>query len=46
VWLVALVIQSIPYAAAVAVSIASALNLPATLLHRPEPPATEPAPQA
>jgi len=45
VWLVALVIQSIPYAAAVAVSIASALSLPATLLHRVEPPASSPAPQ-
>ena len=42
VWLVALVIQSIPYAAAVAVSIASAFNLPASLLHRADPPATEP----
>jgi hypothetical protein len=45
VWLVALVIQSIPYAAAVAVSIASALNLPASLLHRVDPPASDPAPQ-
>ena len=43
--LVALVIQSIPYAAAVAVSIASALSLPASLLHRAEPQHSDPAPQ-
>jgi exo-beta-1,3-glucanase (GH17 family)/cellulose synthase/poly-beta-1,6-N-acetylglucosamine synthase-like glycosyltransferase len=34
VWIVALMIQSIPYTAAVLVSLASALNLPATLLER------------
>ncbi|HMI36829.1 MAG TPA: glycosyltransferase, partial [Steroidobacteraceae bacterium] len=33
-WLIALLIQSIPYAAAVLVSLASALNLPAALLER------------
>src|SRR5271154_85606 len=38
VWIVTLVIQSIPYAAAVLVSIISALNLPARLLHRPPVP--------
>ncbi|HMD58694.1 MAG TPA: hypothetical protein VKG66_02835 [Steroidobacteraceae bacterium] len=41
VWIVALMIQSIPYAAAVLVSIISALSLPARLLHRP--PVTSPA---
>jgi len=34
VWIIALLIQSIPYAAAVLVSLASALKLPATLLER------------
>ncbi len=33
-WLIALLIQSIPYTAAVLVSLASALNLPAALLER------------
>jgi cellulose synthase/poly-beta-1,6-N-acetylglucosamine synthase-like glycosyltransferase len=33
-WLIALLIQSIPYTAAVLVSLASALSLPATLLER------------
>jgi exo-beta-1,3-glucanase (GH17 family)/cellulose synthase/poly-beta-1,6-N-acetylglucosamine synthase-like glycosyltransferase len=37
VWVIALTIQSIPYAAALIVSLASALKLPATLLeHRPK----------
>jgi hypothetical protein len=45
VWLVALVIQSIPYAAAVAVSIASALNLPASLLQRTDTVVPAPAPE-
>jgi exo-beta-1,3-glucanase (GH17 family)/cellulose synthase/poly-beta-1,6-N-acetylglucosamine synthase-like glycosyltransferase len=35
VWMVALLIQSIPYAAALCVSIVSALKLPARVLHRP-----------
>jgi hypothetical protein len=35
VWMVALLIQSIPYAAALCVSIISALKLPARMLHRP-----------
>jgi exo-beta-1,3-glucanase (GH17 family)/cellulose synthase/poly-beta-1,6-N-acetylglucosamine synthase-like glycosyltransferase len=35
VWMVALLIQSIPYAAALTVSIVSALQLPARVLHRP-----------
>jgi exo-beta-1,3-glucanase (GH17 family)/cellulose synthase/poly-beta-1,6-N-acetylglucosamine synthase-like glycosyltransferase len=35
VWMVALLIQSIPYAAALCVSIVSALQLPARVLHRP-----------
>ena len=35
VWMVALLIQSIPYAAALGVSIISALELPARILHRP-----------
>jgi len=35
VWMVALLIQSIPYAAALCVSIISALKLPARVLHRP-----------
>ena len=35
VWIVALLIQSIPYTAAVLVSLASALNLPAALLAKP-----------
>jgi len=35
VWMVALLIQSIPYAAALGVSIVSALKLPARLLHQP-----------
>ena len=40
VWMVALLIQSIPYAAALCVSIVSALKLPARMLRRP---ATGPA---
>ncbi len=35
VWLVSLLIQSIPYAAALLVSMISAFNLPATLLGKP-----------
>jgi hypothetical protein len=35
VWMVALLIQSIPYAAALGLSIVSALKLPARMLHRP-----------
>jgi len=42
-WLIALLIQSIPYTAAVLVSLASALNLPAALLERR---AVHPAPAA
>jgi hypothetical protein len=38
VWIVAMMIQSIPYTAAVLVSLASALNLPASLLERRQPP--------
>jgi exo-beta-1,3-glucanase (GH17 family)/cellulose synthase/poly-beta-1,6-N-acetylglucosamine synthase-like glycosyltransferase len=37
VWIIALVIQSIPYAASVLVSLTSALRLPATLLERRKP---------
>ncbi|MFT3906641.1 MAG: glycosyltransferase [Steroidobacteraceae bacterium] len=42
-WLVALQIQSVPYLAAVVVSLISALNLPAKLLHarQPAPPPVE-----
>ncbi len=39
VWVIALVIQSIPYMAAVLVSLTSALTLPASLLERRAPPA-------
>jgi exo-beta-1,3-glucanase (GH17 family)/cellulose synthase/poly-beta-1,6-N-acetylglucosamine synthase-like glycosyltransferase len=50
VWVIALVIQSIPYTAAVLVSLTSALKLPSTLLERralPTPPggALPPAPE-
>jgi len=50
VWIIALVIQSIPYAASVLVSLTSALRLPATLLQRRRPPAApggapQPAPE-
>jgi hypothetical protein len=37
VWVIALLIQSIPYAASVLVSLVSALSLPATLLERRRP---------
>jgi exo-beta-1,3-glucanase (GH17 family)/cellulose synthase/poly-beta-1,6-N-acetylglucosamine synthase-like glycosyltransferase len=45
VWVIALSIQSIPYTAAVLVSLASALNLPASLLER-RPPKPQPLPAA
>ena len=44
VWIIALMIQSIPYTASVLVSLTSALKLPASLLERQRPPAPLPAP--
>jgi len=45
VWLAALMIQSIPYAASLLVSLASAFALPAALLGRPTSPVNRPAEQ-
>jgi hypothetical protein len=46
VWLAALLIQSIQYAAALLVSLASAFNIPASLLGARPPDVTTPAEQA